>query len=129
MLSAYLRRVTAVKFLSGVLEIEGLSFDLESLQEKKSFAGLQSLLASYSGIAQWSIKFREMAQRKEAGFERGAMNAGTPDSLASTEVKERRDRVKQIIEEAKNQDAVKQALSVFEGSIIERVGVLDSEQK
>lgn len=128
-LSAYLRRVTAVKFIPGVLEIEGLSFDLESLQEKKSFAGLQDCLVSYSGINQWSVKFREMSQRKEAGFERGAMTAGTPDSLASTEVKERRDRAKQIIEEAKNQEAVKQALSIFEGSIIERVGVLDSERK
>jgi hypothetical protein len=128
-LSAYLRRVTAVKFISGVLEIEGLSFDLESLQEKKSFAGLQNCLIAYSSVAQWSIKFREIAQRKDAGFERGAMSGGTPDSLASTEVKERRDRAKQIIEEAKNQDAVKQALSVFEGSVIERVGILESEHK
>ena len=114
-LAAFLRRVSATNFHLGALTIEASSFDLESLKDPKTFQSLRECLHSYSGHANWDVKLVE-------GKSNGATTVD--GSIAAREVQARKKRSIEIDREARSQDVVKDALSTFQGSSIERVSIL-----
>jgi hypothetical protein len=96
-------------------------------------------LAGYSGIADWEVQViahspqaaasaksravEPAAQRKE----RKSSPQLPPGSMVALEEEAEKQRSQQVVGEAKNDPMVKAALSVFEGSTIEKVSVLKGE--
>ncbi|OVE79820.1 hypothetical protein BVY02_02240 [bacterium J17] len=111
MLAAFLRRVSANKFATGLLELQGSEFDLKSLEESTSLSSLRDCLHSYSGFSNWKIDFKPTEEHVE-------------DSVASMEIKAEKQRKSKIVKDSKEDPLVKAALETFEGSKIETVSVL-----
>ena len=132
-LATFLRRVSAPVFLDGRLSIEGGSFDIDSLKESRSLNSLKVGLAAYSGIETWDIRFSVVAPHSDTASEANNANAPrprtgpVPGSVAMLEAQIEKERVVRVDTEARNSQVVKKALSVFEGSSVERVSVMKRE--
>ena len=107
LLGQFLKRVSARKFVDGVLEIEGTEFDIGSLKDPAMQETLKRSLQNYSPGRQWSLAFFEL---------KGA----TPSSksLQAQEEDKRRISREQIVREAQEDPLVKSALQTFGGKIV-----------
>ena len=113
-LAAFLRRVSAERFAAGKLDIRASSFDVSSLKEAKTRDTILSCLHSYSGTENWTLSIEEAEDRaRDLPIE----------SIAVREDQARTSRRVEREREAREDPAVKVALSTFEGSEIEKVSV------
>ena len=118
-LAEYLQRVTPRSFRPGVFSVEGTDFYLSALQEPQMHQTLKKLLARYSGVQAWAFDFQPIvATAKQAG------GAAAPGSLRAEEQRAELERDRAVTVEAQNSDAVKNALSAFSGSRVDRVSVI-----
>jgi len=128
-LEAHLKRVSPVSFHQGSLELTGKDFDISSIKHEETISALKKCLEHYSGEASWNISFLPLSELGEAeqpvitSKERGAAVAG---SLEHANRKSRQNHKKKIETEAMQKEAVREALTVFAGSSIEKVSVLKS---
>lgn len=120
LLLTYLNRVAPVEFLvkdgSGHLTVKGTSFVTANFNEKANQESLKSYLSNFSGCGNWRLLFEEV---EEGGLDMGS-NLVKGSKQALMEDKKRK-AFKQIEEEAKNSDAVKNVLDFFQGTKIEKV--------
>lgn len=116
-LSAYLRRVSPKTFVHGRLILEAAPFDHSSLSEPGMMSQIRDSLIAFSGVPRWDIRVMP-AQEMPVG------------SQALKEKEEQQQKRRKIEAEARNDPLVKAALSVFEGSSIERIvtSVADTEE-
>jgi DNA polymerase-3 subunit gamma/tau len=114
-LSQLLKRVTAKRFSEGVLELEGLPFDISSLKDNSMQESLKKALDKYSSGEKWSISFHEL---------KGGMLAST--SVHAQEQDRKRMTREQIVREAQDDPLIKSALETFNGSKI--IGVSPVEE-
>lgn len=148
-LHALLKRVAAESENSGTLSLRGAKFDAEALQTAAQQKTLTSLLAEYSGKPNWKITITEITATKLTGTkltgtkltanqmtgtetapgsapssasqEKGRRPSLVEGSLAEREVLDHQQNVETISREAREQPALQQLLSEFEGSTVERV--------
>lgn len=109
-LAAHLRRVSALGFKLGTLKLQGEGFDIQALGKPDARENLEQCLFSYSGHDGWAIELSEAAETK--------------DSLVSQEEEKKKAMFKQVEREAREDPLVKQALTTFEGSQVEKVSIL-----
>ena len=115
-LAAYLRRVSPKTFIHGRLVLEAGPFDHSSLSEQNMLNQIRDSLIAFSGVPKWDVRVVP-AQEMPVG------------SQAVKEKEELQQKRRRMETEARNDPLVKAALSVFEGSAIERIvtSVADSE--
>lgn len=131
MLATFLRRVSATTFADHTLVLEGSDFDITSLRDAALMTSLKTALSAYSGDSEWSVRLVESEGKPApAGAPEGARRRPTgpaPGSVAMLEAQLERDRQARVDQEARNDPMVKSALSVFEGSAVEKVSVFKRE--
>ncbi len=139
-LAAHLSRVSPQVFGEGKLTVEGGDFDIDALKDSQTSAALKGCLEGYSGQEGWELRFLVVQPKKEerrrdaepssltSSIEKKRVSNAVPGSLVALEEEASRQRRSQIDGEARNDPMVKAALSMFEGSTIERVSVLKEEK-
>ncbi len=136
-LAAFLRRVSPKTFRLGELELQANEFDLESLRDGDNLQALKSCLYSYSGHPEWKINFMPLmpgSHLAQAATGAAASTVGNEQrvsakepvqgSIAASELQATKEKTKQIDEEARSHPLVKDVLSTFSGSKIDKVSVL-----
>ena len=135
-LAAFLRRVSPKTFRLGELELQANEFDLESLRDSDNQQALKSCLYSYSGQPEWKISFLPLLPGSNlaptsSGEEVPAVSGQrlsskepVHGSIAASELQATKEKTKQIDEEARSHPLVKDVLSTFSGSKIDKVSVL-----
>jgi len=113
-LGQLLKRVTAKRFLEGVLDIEGPAFDISSLKDEAMMENLRRVLEKYSPGEKWSISFHET---------KGGTLSST--SVAAQEDAKKRVTKEQIVREAQDDPLIKSALETFSGSKIIGISPLE----
>ncbi|MFN8390089.1 MAG: DNA polymerase III subunit gamma/tau [Bdellovibrionota bacterium] len=133
-IAAVLRRASPLVFSAGKLTAEAAKFDVEMLKDTQTFASLKSCLQGYSGVAEWEIRLNVHEAAAPQGAERPAAKKAPgvekkgllvpPGSMVALEAEADRKRTLQVDGEARNEPLVKAALSMFEGSTIEKVSII-----
>lgn len=113
-LLTYLKRVAPAEFKLGKLTLKATNFDMESLKDKELFEQLESSLCRYSGEQRWDIKFEEV---KDA--------TSVPNSEHTKERVKKEAKREVIKNKAIKGQALKDVLSVFEGSKVQKVSILE----
>ena len=113
MLAEHLRRVIAVRFEPGVLELRGPKFNVGSLENKDNLERLKKALVEYSKITSWKVTL-------EAG-EQGEVKG----SLVQAERAQVAEKRKQTEDAITNHPKIKSLQRVFPGSSIEDIKVKD----
>ncbi len=117
-LAAYLRRVSPKLFVRGRLVIEAGPFDFGSLSEPASINSLKDNLAAFSSQPNWDVRVLPLSEVPTA-------------SVAVKEKEQEQNRKMRLEAEARRDPLVQAALSVFEGSAIERIipGMAEPDEK
>ena len=108
LLAQYLRRVSPKVFVQGRLVLEAAPFDYGALSDPPMLASLRDCVSGFSGNPKWEIRVVPSADLPLA-------------SVAVKEKEEQQERRRRMEAEARNDPSVQAALSVFEGSAIERI--------
>lgn len=125
-LSAFLRRVTPLRFVSGHLELQATPFDCQALREGDTLVNLRRCLEAYSQMGTWDIRIKEFQPTADSNGTPAVTGSGMsalPGSLVDHEQRSEQERVRRIEQEARQHPVVLSALSTFEGSAVERVSV------
>jgi hypothetical protein len=130
LLDAVLKRVSPRGFTAGSLVLEAAEFDLDTLRTADMKKRLEDCLKSYSSEQRWSITFEEhLAQTSSAPSlsPNGKTQAApVPGSVVAREKAQKERRRAEIEKEAAEDPLVLAALSVFEGSNIEKIQAIES---
>ncbi len=133
LLTTYLTRVAPSTFIvkdrTGVLKLKGTSFVIDSIKEKQAFTNLKKQLTVFSHVDNWNVDFIiENHIEKITVSDTGSntlsainKNGHIKGSQAHTTEQKRKERIEKIESEAKDGEAVKIVLEVFEGSAIEKI--------
>ena len=132
-LETYLRRVAPKQIVcgeqssQGLLQILGPKFVCDTLHDPEILAELKSQLFNFSRISNWKVTFEvhedgAAISRAETSSRRpNRVVSHVPGSAEGTSQEKRAIKIKGIEEKAKQDELVKQALSVFSGSVIEKI--------
>ncbi len=123
MLATFLKRVSAEHFSNGQLRIKARPFDSSTLKEPANLRALQETLASYSGVSPWNIQFVELTE-EQSRAPSPTTSAVVSGSIVAQQEEAERERTLRIESEMRQDPVIKNVLSTFEGSKVEKVSVL-----
>lgn len=125
LLVTYLNRVAPVDFFvsgeNGVLSVKGMAFVIDNFKDKSMLDTLKTHLGHFSRVHSWKVSFQE-AVSEESSINPAVKSSHIIQGSNQAMIEDKkRNVIKKIDDEARNADAVKTMLEVFEGSKIERI--------
>ncbi len=125
LLVTYLNRVAPVDFFvsgeNGVLSVKGMAFVIDNFKDKSMLDTLKMHLGHFSRVHSWKVSFQE-AVSEESSINSAVKSSHIIEGSNQAMIEDKkRNVIKKIDDEARNADAVKTMLEVFEGSKIERI--------
>ncbi|MBP9837880.1 MAG: DNA polymerase III subunit gamma/tau [Proteobacteria bacterium] len=127
LLVTFLKRCFPKIFTSGKLVLEGTDFDINSLKDSSALSNLKNCLFSYSEIESWEIRFALTSKAtKDSNLLTSVEKINStahPHSVQAQEIVARNKELATLEEQAKNSDNVKNILTFFEGSTIDKVNI------
>ena len=129
-LQAYLRRVRPSEFRSGLLKLEAVEFDLSALRDAELLSQLKSALTTYGSdneVSDNEVSDNDgSVQNWDVQLVMLDSGANAPGSEVEKEQEQTKKRRQQIAKDAKEDPVLKEVLSTFEGSHVEKVSILKS---